>query len=323
MKSLLAAEHISKQNTDLQFALSKTSFQIASGDRMAIVGETGAGKSTLLKLIAGLLEADTGTIRYRGELVLGPSRKLIPGHDRIGHLSQHFELPKFISVQDYLDRPYENTQEETNSIYKACQIEHLLNNETRELSGGEKQRVALAKTLLKSPEILVLDEPFSNLDTHHKKIIKVVLQNMYENLGLTMILVAHDPLDVLSWATEIMILREGRVIQKGPPKQVYENPKNEYVAGLFGSYSLVDPIRWKIDKQKQTLINAKAILRPHHFTIEGNASDSNGKVTRTNYQGSYTEVTINCEGEEIHVHSFSNNMNKGDDVKVILNKEHL
>lgn len=323
MEPLLEAEHISKKNADHQLALSKTSFEVESGARLAVVGETGAGKSTLLKLIAGLLEADSGIIKYRGKQVLGPSRKLIPGHERIGYLSQHFELPKFISVHDYLDSPYENTQEETHAIYKACQIAHLLNNETRELSGGEKQRVALAKTLLKSPEILVLDEPFSNLDTHHKKIIKAVIQNMYESLGLTMILVAHDPLDILSWATEIMILREGEIVQKGTPKQVYENPKNKYVAGLFGSYSLVDPMRWKIDKQMHALIDDKAILRPHHFRIERNSSKSNCMITCIDYQGSYSEVTINCEGEEIHVHSFNNKLKKGDNVKVILNKEYL
>ena len=316
MESLLVAEGISKKNADTQFALYKTTFQINSGDRIAVVGETGAGKSTLLKLISGLIEPDTGIIKYKGEEVLGPSRKLIAGHNHIGYLSQYFELPKFISVHEYLDRPYENSVEEANSIYNACQIAHLLEKETRELSGGEKQRVALAKTLLKSPEILVLDEPFSNLDTNHKKIIKTVLRNMYEELGLTMILVAHDPLDILSWATEVMVLKDGKIIQKGSSQQVYENSENEYVAGLFGSYSLLNPAKWDVGKQKRKLVDGRALLRPHHFKIDGNSSGRKGKITNIDYLGSYSEVTVNCEGEEIHVYSFSNNMNKGDEVSV-------
>jgi ABC-type sugar transport system ATPase subunit len=208
--------------------------------KIAIAGETGSGKSTLLKIIAGLEQPASGRVLFEGKKVIGPLDQLIPGHPGIAYLSQHFELRNNYRVEELLEYANRLSETEAQELFVVCRISHLLKRKVEQLSGGEKQRIALARLLVGSPKLLLLDEPFSNLDPGHKRMLKSVLTDIGERLQITWILTSHDPMDTLSWADEILVMQNGQLIQTGSPLEIYHNPANEYIAGLLGSYNFFD-----------------------------------------------------------------------------------
>jgi iron(III) transport system ATP-binding protein len=234
--SWLVVQSVRKSFKD-SLVLNDIRVQLNQGERLAIAGETGSGKSTLLKIIAGLLQPDAGTVFFQGSRVLGPDEKLLPGHDKIGYLSQHFELLNNYRVEEIVEMKTVIPEQEAKRIIDLCNIGHLLTRKTTELSGGERQRVALAKTLVTNPSLLLLDEPFSNLDAIHKRAMKQTIHRLEQELGLTTIMVSHDGADLLSWASRILILQKGTIIQQGIPSEVYENPISEYAAALLGRFN--------------------------------------------------------------------------------------
>lgn len=220
----------------LQVALKDLGFFQRKGQRLAIVGETGSGKSNLLKMIAGLATPVEGVVFFEGSRVLGPLERLIPGQPGIAYLSQHFELWNNYHVQEILSYTNDLSPQEASELYRLCHIDHLLGRRTDQLSGGERQRIALARILVHPPRLLLLDEPFSNLDMIHKRILKKVIADSASRFDITCTLVSHDPRDILPWADELLILHDGRLIRQGTPLDVYSRPENEYTAALLGDY---------------------------------------------------------------------------------------
>lgn len=318
--SLLRVTDISKKNKK-GFELEKANFSQAIGQKIAIAGETGSGKSTLLKIIAGLEQPDSGTILFEDKKVMGPLYELIPGHPGIAYLSQHFELPNFLTVEQVLiyanplwDEEAEK-DEKAKALYKMCRIDHLLKRRTDELSGGEKQRVALAKLIISAPRLLLLDEPFSNLDMIHKTVLKDVIKDLSEQLNLSCIIISHDPLDTLSWADDIIVMRNGKIIQHDTPYHIYTQPSDAYTAGLFGKYNTISS---KLAASLATILEDDAIasntfLRPEHFIItNSNEPSFKGEVTATRYFGSYQEIDVIVFGEAITIKSNIANAKTGD-----------
>jgi len=220
----------------LQVALKNLGFSQRKGRRLAIVGETGSGKSNLLKTIAGLATPSEGAVYFEGTRVLGPLERLIPGQPGIAYLSQHFELWNNYHVQEILSYTNDLSPDEASELYRLCHIDHLLERRTDQLSGGERQRIALARILVHPPRLLLLDEPFSNLDMIHKRILEKVIADSAARFDITCTLVSHDPRDILPWADELLVLRDGRLIRQGTPLEVYSRPENEYTAALLGDY---------------------------------------------------------------------------------------
>lgn len=171
----------------------------------------------------------------------GRKKKLLPGHKEIGYLSQEHELLHNYKVEDLVWFQNKLSDEESAKLFEICRIDDLMKRSTNQLSGGEKQRIALSMLLTKSPKMLILDEPFSNLDPIHTEILKAVLEDVTERLQITCLLTSHDPNDTLSWADEIIVMKHGKIVQKETPELVYHQPMNEYVAGMFGRYNLLTP----------------------------------------------------------------------------------
>ncbi|QSE96470.1 ATP-binding cassette domain-containing protein [Fulvivirga lutea] len=297
----LTLSSLSKNYNSDRKALIKTDLFFKHGVRTALVGETGSGKSTLLKLMAGLEQPDDGEVLIGNERVEGAHERLIAGHKDIAYLSQHYQLPKFITVEEYLFDEYSFSEEDLNQIYAACQLKDLRLRITQELSGGEKQRVALAKQLLKKPKWLLLDEPFSNLDYAHKRIIKNALDAIENLLGTSLILVAHEPTDILPWAERIIVLKNGQVIQDDETKTVYYDPINEYVASLLGAYNLINP---SLLKTNGTSFKENLIVRPDKIAIKEKVDEGlAGKVIMNKFLGNYAEVVVQVDKELIIVSS--------------------
>jgi len=321
--NLLSVAEISKRK-DNDFVLNEVSFNQQPCQKIAIAGETGSGKSTLLKIIAGLIQPDVGEVLFENIRVLGPDEKLLPGHPSIAYLSQHFELRNNYRVEELLSYANKLSEEEAETIYEVCRINHLVKRRTDELSGGEKQRIAMARLLISTPKLLLLDEPFSNLDMVHKNIMKEVVRDLGEKLKLTCIMISHDPLDTLSWADEIMVMKDGQVLQQGRPEEVYKKPINKYVAGLFGSYNLLTK-ETALSLNKLTgveVCNGKLLIRPEGFKIVTDTGNSiEGKVTAIYFFGSYYDLDVLLEGNKVTVRSLECNYNVGDTIYVSIAPE--
>jgi ABC-type sugar transport system ATPase subunit len=158
--------------------------EINKREKIVIVGETGSGKTSLLKMIDGMAQPGAGTIAFDGYRVRGSEEKLLPGHPGIAYLSQHFELRNHYRVNEILAFQNELSEAESANLYALCRIDHLLERRTDQLSGGERQRIALAHLLIKKPKLLLLDEPFSNLDWKHKSIVRKVIADIKAALHL-------------------------------------------------------------------------------------------------------------------------------------------
>jgi ABC-type Fe3+/spermidine/putrescine transport system ATPase subunit len=243
----------------------------------------------------------------------------MPGHPGIAYLSQHFELRNHYRVEELLAMANQLTEESAALIYEVCRIDHLLKRWTHQLSGGEKQRIALAIRLVTAPRLLLLDEPYSNLDAIHKNILKPVIQGISEELKITVLLVSHDPVDTLSWADEILVIKEGQIVQQGTPEEVYREPVNEYAAALFGKYNVLTPSLAKAFSAftdiEMNRING--YTRPEDFTLVGDAGKGlKGEVRRVGFMGSFYEIELAVSGNKIVVNTTNSGIKKGDKVFV-------
>ncbi|OGX85156.1 hypothetical protein BEN47_02150 [Hymenobacter lapidarius] len=273
-----------------QEVLQSISFTQQAGQKLALAGESGTGKSTLLQVIAGLIQPSVGTVLVQGQRVRGPADTLVPGHPGVAYLTQTSELPHSLRVEQVLRYANKQPAAAAHSLYELCRIDHLLARRTEQLSGGEQQRVALARLLLSTPQLLLLDEPYSNLDRTHKQVLQQVIADVSSRLNITTLLVSHDPADILSWADSILVLRKGHIVQQDIPERIYYQPATEYTAALFGDYSLVRGA----DRQALKPVSARRadatvlLVRPEQFQL-GPAKNGplRGTVRSVRFFGSY------------------------------------
>lgn len=314
--ALLSVNEVSKENRG-RLIVKNVSFQQEAAQNIAIAGETGSGKTTLLKLIGGLTQLTSGQILFENKKIKGPDDQLIPGHHGIAYLSQYFELRNNYWVHDLLEMSNQLTEAQAAYLYSICQIEHLTNRRTDQLSGGEKQRIALARLLTTSPRLLLLDEPFSNLDAVHKRTIKNVIRDLSGKMNISCIMVSHDAADIISWADQILLMKDGELIQRGTPQQVYQQPANEYCAGLLGDYNL-------IDKENVHLFSAipgiqqngkQFLIRPEQFTITTkNEHSIKGIVEQVLFWGAYSTADVHVNGLLLRVKTSMEPLVKGQEV---------
>jgi ABC-type sugar transport system ATPase subunit len=288
---MLSLQGIGKRNRDT-YILRDISFTQLPFQHIAIAGETGSGKSTLLKIIAGLVQPDEGAATLQGEKIKGPDDQLVPGHKGVAYLSQHFELRNNYWVHEVLAYANRLTDTEAERIYSICQIDHLLGRRTHQLSGGEKQRIATARLLISDPVLLLLDEPFSNLDMIHRGIMKKVINDIAEHLKITMILVSHEPADILPWADQLLLIKDGMLKQQGTPEEVYNDPEDLYCAGLLGDYCTIPATLATLltGEFNAAWKDSALILRPEHITVSAGKEGVDARIQKLSFKGSHYEV---------------------------------
>lgn len=224
--------------------VSGVSLQIKNGSFLGIVGPSGAGKSTLLKIIAGLLDADSGTVSLDGERILGPKDRLIPGHPEIKLVDQQFELDRYHTVEENLRLQMNHLPEDLRielsaELLDLLELSELRNQKAGELSGGEQQRLALARALACEPKVLLLDEPFAHLDAPLKNKVIRYLLSLRKARKTSFVLVSHDGREVLSLADEIAYFNEGEIKRIDKPEAFYLHPESVKEAGFFGEINEV------------------------------------------------------------------------------------
>jgi iron(III) transport system ATP-binding protein len=220
------------------FALKDVSFSLKDGDVYAIVGESGSGKTTLIRLIAGLETPDNGTIEINGKQVSSIHKIVSPEKRNIGFVFQEYALfPHLKLVENvmYGLSKMKNKEQRANEVLELVGLLDLKDRYPHQLSGGQQQRVALARALAPNPSLLILDEPFSNLDAMLRAQLRNEVFDIVKKAGVTAIFVTHDTQDALAVADEILILQNGKLVQKDAAANLYSKPSSVYVASLFGN----------------------------------------------------------------------------------------
>ncbi|MET3857271.1 ABC-type sugar transport system ATPase subunit [Rhizobium sp. OAE497] len=233
----LVLENVRKSFGALE-VIPSINLDIKDGEFVVFVGPSGCGKSTLLRMIAGLEETTGGDIRIDGGSVIDT-----PAADRgVAMVFQSYALYPHMTVRQNLSFGLENIhmpKEEINKRVEAAgrllQIDTLLERRPRQLSGGQRQRVAIGRAITRDPKIFLFDEPLSNLDAELRVLMRVEITKLHERLGNTMIYVTHDQIEAMTMADKIVVLRKGVVEQVGAPLELYNKPRNTFVAGFIGS----------------------------------------------------------------------------------------
>ncbi|MHA7130032.1 ABC transporter ATP-binding protein [Algoriphagus namhaensis] len=235
--SFFRIENVAKTFGEHQ-ALRPFSIDLPKGQFLAIVGESGSGKSTLLRIMAGLEVQDSGEVWLGDMRIENPKEKLVSGYDKIKLIHQDYHLYPNSTVEENISRPLLSfdqsyRKKRVESLLKLLKLDALRARFPRELSGGQQQKVAIAKAMSVEPDVLLLDEPFSSLDPIQTYELMGELKFIFQTSGTTVILVTHDLDHALSLTDNLLILKKGKVVQKGDSKSLCTAPKSEYVARLF------------------------------------------------------------------------------------------
>jgi multiple sugar transport system ATP-binding protein len=289
-------------------AVKGVDLEIPKGEFTVLVGQSGCGKSTLLRTIAGLEEIDEGSVEIDGEVV----NDVAPKDRDIAMVFQNYALYPYMTVFDNIafglrarKTPKVEIEEKVAEASRMLSIDHLLERYPRQLSGGQLQRVAIGRAIVRQARIYLFDEPLSNLDAQLRDEMRGEIKRLHRELGKTMIYVTHDQIEAMTMADRIVLLRDGKIEQQGSPLDLYERPATKYVAGFLGSPSM-NFIDGMVTENKVTINNSnhsldipeqiknkltshanKAIIvgiRPEHFS----------RADIANHQ-QYSKLSVNIE----------------------------
>jgi iron(III) transport system ATP-binding protein len=225
-------------------AVREVSLDIERGELMAVLGPSGCGKTTLLRTIAGFERPDAGSVEVSDEVMAGPGRFIPPERRRIGMVFQDYALFPHLTVTGNIafglvNRPREEREALTRRTLELVGLQHKASRHPHELSGGERQRVALARALAPEPAVVLLDEPFSNLDATLRAGLRREVELILRDAEATALLVTHDQEEALSLADRVAVMREGRIVQVGAPEEVYVRPASRWAAQFVGEVNVL------------------------------------------------------------------------------------
>lgn len=288
---MLYVNNISFEYHKKKEVLQNISFQLAAGEHLCIMGESGSGKSTLLKAIYGLLDLKKGDLFWKEHQILGPAHHLVPGVEFFKYVAQDFDLMPYISVEEniakFLSRFYpEEAQKRTQELLSVIEMEAFAKQKVKDLSGGQQQRVAIARALAKEPELILLDEPFSQIDNFKKNSLRRKLFAYLKEQNIACIVATHDGNDALSFADKMIVIKNNSILAQGPPDELYKNPKEHYVAALF------DDVNTLIIEGKEQL------LYPHQINVVA-TSHKKAIVKQSYFKGFYWLIEAAFEGQSI------------------------
>ena len=229
-------------------ALTGVSFEVAEGSFVVLLGPSGCGKTTTLRSIAGLERPTSGEIEVAGRAVYSSSRGIFvaPNKRNFGMVFQSYAIWPHMNVFQNVAFPLEvrrlgkrEIRDKVMRVLAAVQLDHLVDREATKLSGGQQQRLALARALVMEPQLLLLDEPLSNLDAKLRDAMRTELKRLQREFNLTTVYVTHDQTEALSLSHEIAVMSDGFIVQIGTPRAIYEQPTNRFVADFVGQTNFV------------------------------------------------------------------------------------
>lgn len=275
------------QNLNLRFE---------EGKIIALAGESGCGKSTLLSLIYGLLDWESGEIIFNGIPLLGPKGNLVPGEAEMKFVAQNFDLMPYATVAENVGKFISNInlnqkRETVTELLEVVGLQEFAHVLPKYLSGGQQQRVAIARALSVLPKMLILDEPFSNLDFPRKIELRERLFRYVKQHRISLIISTHELQDVMPWLDQIVILQDGRLIQNDGPEQTYRNPYNSYVAKLFGEVNIFN------ETEAADFRISRSFYYPKEIKLTENGLEA--KVLESRFAGTHYWNKIRVKDKEL------------------------
>ena len=278
-------------------ALSDVSLQLQAGKTYSILGESGSGKTTLARLIAGLESPDQGQIYLNNDLISSESYHLPAEKRSIGFVFQHYALFPHLNIAKNIEYGISNLPDKKERVNEMLRLVNLKGYGSRyphEISGGQQQRVALARALALKPRLILLDEPFSNLDSTLRIDLRTEIFDILQKTGVCAVFITHNSEDAMAISNEVIVLKDGCLLQQASPEILYQQPATPYVARLFDT--LVEMPVTLLELFGYTPKSASDyFLRSHHFSLN-TPSDYcvNASVINTAFMGKYyyTEVTV-------------------------------
>ena len=273
---------------------------VEKGRIIALAGESGCGKSTLLNIIYGLIDWQSGEIFLEDEKLYGPKGNIVPGEKGLKLVSQHYDLMPYLTVAENVGKFISNInlaekRKKVHELLEVVGLENYANVLPKNLSGGQQQRVAIARALSVMPKLLLLDEPFSNLDYSRKMELREKLFNYVKEHELSVIISTHEIQEILPWIDQIVVLQEGRLIQNDSAEETFKNPYNTYVAKLLGEVNTIT------DEQKYQLQISRNHFFPHQIILDENGKEAT--VSDSRFAGNHFWNRIYVNGVPLVMYS--------------------
>ena len=297
--------------------LDSVHFEVEAGATLALLGPSGCGKTTLLRIIAGLEVPDTGSVQVGGRTVVGPGCFVAPEHRRVGLVFQDWALFPHLSVARNvgfgLPRDERRASRRIDAALELVGLADLAERMPATLSGGQQQRVALARAVAPRPGVLLLDEPFSNLDASLRTQVRTEIHALLGELGVTTVFVTHDQDEAFVLGDRVAVMTQGRVAQTGPPDEIYLRPVDRWVAGFVGTANLIPGVA--SGRSAGTVLGpieldctmhgpVDVLARPEHLDLvrrNGDAESGDGVVGLVEYVGHDTTYLVDCVGLSLQV----------------------
>ena len=292
-------------------AVSNINIDLEKGEMVALLGGSGCGKTTILRMIAGFIEPNEGTVEIDGNVM-----NKIPAYKRnVGIFFQNYALFPHMTVFDNVafslklkKLPKDEIKKKVEDILELVKLVGLGERYPRELSGGQQQRVALARALVMEPNVLLLDEPLSNLDAQLRIEMQVEIKRIQRHLGLTTIIVTHDQEEAVSLADRIIIMNAGHIYQMGTPKYVFNHPASPFVADFMGFSNFVEGTVDSVDSERISVKTSTIFtVRPENVIVLDKEEPGclKGKVMNVTYKGNMTRIDVEGIFDEVfHVSSY-------------------
>ena len=330
-RGLLVLDEVNKSFGETR-ALIDCSLRVEPGELITLLGPSGCGKTTTLRLIAGFLRPESGEVRVDDAVLSSPSIQIPPEKRNMGMVFQSFAVWPHMSVFDNIALPLRirrmgsaEIKERCAEIFRLCRLDGLERRHPHELSGGQQQRVALARALVYRPQVLLLDEPLSNLDAGLREEVRRELHAVHKEIRATFILVTHDQVEAMSLSDRIVVMSQGRIEQIGTPQELYRVPKTDFVAQFVGAANLLKGeivavaegacrvkaagLEITVDRRGGLAPGAACTVAIHPESVRlapaGEASGERnrfrGTVREAYFLGRMQEVLIDIDGTELRV----------------------
>lgn len=319
--------------------LKNLSLSIKEGEFVTLLGPSGCGKTTTLRIIAGFLTPDRGSVFFRNKKINN-----VPAHKRaVNTIFQKYALFPHLNVYDNVAfgmRIQKKSEQEINKkvieMLKMVNLDSFANRDINCLSGGQQQRVAIARALANNPKVLLLDEPLGALDLKLRKDMQTELKNIHQRTGITFVLVTHDQEEALSMSDTVVVMDKGRIQQIGSPQDIYNEPKNAFVADFIGESNIVEGTM--IDDYKAEIACKEfkcldsgfgkmepvdVVIRPEDIKVtDPENGDISGEVTSVTFKGVHNEVIVDVNGFKWMIQT-TESQNFGDRIGMILRPDDI
>ncbi len=334
---------ISLKNITVSFngntVLKNFNLNIKNGDFVTLVGSSGCGKTTILRIIGGFVQPDSGEVFFAGKNVTK-----LPAHKRtVNTIFQNYALFPHLNVYENIafgmrvqKKPESQVHSEVAKMLKMVSLSGFENRNIANLSGGQQQRVAIARALVNNPKVLLLDEPLGALDLKLRKDMQTELKKIQQKMGITFVFVTHDQEEALSMSDTVVVMDSGQIQQIGSPQDIYNEPKNAFVADFIGESNIIDGIMHKdyvvefagrrfdcLDAGFLKKENVDVVIRPEDIEVtspeDGHIS---GTVTSVTFIGVHYEIIVDIDGFKWMIQS-TDSQNPGDVIGLLLQPDDI